>query len=140
MRSERRFGARQRVAYKLLEFTGASTSHCLSHVHHHHHHEGTYYFWTNLAASCLFWWYAGAGTGVSGLLHFDYQKTDTCGRCTVAVLGTAPDPLAGVPSPRSYGTERDRNMTEIQSFRGFQSHRERNSEHVILTILSLLYN
>ena len=67
-----------------------------------------------------------------------YQKTDTRGRCTVAVLGTAPDPLAGVPCPRSYGTERDRNMTEIQSFRGFQSHRERNSEHVILTILSLL--
>ena len=69
-----------------------------------------------------------------------YQKTDTRGRCTVAVLGTAPDPLAGVPCPRSYGTERDRNMTEIQSFRGFQSHRERNSERVILTILSLLYN
>ena len=27
----------------------------------------------------------------------EYQKTDTRGRCTVAVLGTAPDPPAGVP-------------------------------------------
>ena len=67
----------------------------------------------------------------------EYQKTDTRGRCTVAVLGTAPDPLAGVPCPRSYGTEWERNKTEI---RGFQSHRERNSERVILTILFLLYN